>query len=90
MIINVRTSSCEVYDTRILVGFLMKLEFSGRILEESSNILRELDYIVSISFGYTPHCVCLVCTVVVLYCFVMCVRVCFVMCGRFGNMYTVL
>ena len=26
MIINVRTSSCEVYDTRILVGFLMKLD----------------------------------------------------------------
>jgi hypothetical protein len=38
----------------------------------------------------------LICTVVVLYCFVMCVCVCacvcvgFVMCGCLGNMYTVL
>jgi phage-related protein len=32
----------------------------------------------------------LICTVVVLHCFVMCVRVGFALCECFGNMYTVL
>ena len=47
------------------------------------------DYIMTISFGYILHSV-LICTVVVLYCFVMCVCVGLVMCACFGNMYTVL
>jgi hypothetical protein len=40
-----------------------------------TSLLRVLDYIVTISFGYILYCVCLICTVVVSYCFVMCVYV---------------
>jgi len=35
-------------------------------------MLRVLDFIVTISFGYILYCVCLICTVVVLTCFVKC------------------
>ena len=56
------------------------LVFAGIVFR----IIRVLDYIVTISFGYTLHCVCfnLFCNVWV------CVCVGFVMCGCFGIMYT--
>ena len=55
----------------------------GEVLVDKSAIdlmLRVLDYIVTVSFGYILYCVCTVfvftCTVVVLNCFIMCGCVC--------------
>ena len=70
----------------------------GEVLVDESAIdliLRVLEYIVTISFGYILYCVCFhsYCDCFKLFCYVcvcvcVCVFVSFVMCVCCGNMYT--